>query len=275
MKLDISPFQSFDDFLSAEYVISNFSDKSRFAVLELIRVLMKHNYSETDLDKFVLKRLYFDKPGSSQFFRNIKKLDEFCSDFLLKKHLFPSFKTNLTCCLFCNATLAKFREVQAFMYLFSEFSRPCVHVVMKCENCNAQHYISYAENTKKERKFYADCLQSTIIAFSCFTVFETVIFKALDFDILYKNSSFDAFCNSFNSLFKVEQEKYSFKRDQLQVKRLTESWFYFKALNWFDEVKLLTQFNQFPPIESLDQFLLEIKSHVFEHFVKKWSGSFH
>jgi hypothetical protein len=65
------------------------------------------------------------------------------------------------------------------------------------------------------------------------------------------------------------------KRKKLEVQRLTESWFYWKTISWFDELDLLGHVCNFPYVNELDSFISSLKSYMFVHFVEKWSGSYH
>ena len=104
-----------------------------------------------------------------------------------------------------------------------------------CTNCNASHYLTYAESNSTKRPLEY-CLFGRFLAFSKETIFETRILDMFTSDLLFKHSSFQAFCYSFNHISNLATYVSNIpERKKLIEKRLIENWFFYKALKFCEE----------------------------------------
>jgi hypothetical protein len=133
---------------------------------------------------------------------------------------------NTACKQSLSITNAKYYK--ATIYYAAKNHEDCLIQAIECTKCESKFFPSYWFKFDKIKLFYGDVLTRETIHFTRETVFQMRLLKILDFDILYKQSSFDGFCSSINA---VNFHMYSrSKRDILQPLRLAEIWFHYNLL---------------------------------------------
>jgi len=104
----------------------------------------------------------------------------------------------------------------------------------QCKTCLNFHYISFALNSStKLRKFYDHCLSSKYFQFTTETLVETRLLDSLLADIMFKQSSFRAFCDSYNFMHANPSQK----RYYLNGKRIADIFYAYEILKFFNEHK--------------------------------------
>ncbi len=135
-------------------------------------------------------------------------------------------------CLSCNLKLASKNDSYSSGVIYYSAKQPeeCWIETKKCKECGASFLPSYWYDSSSTKHFYVSALSASIIHFSRESVFESRLLKTLDFDILYKQTSFDAFTASFNAV----NSNMRFKRNRhiLQPMRIAEVWFHWHLLQY-------------------------------------------
>ena len=103
-----------------------------------------------------------------------------------------------------------------------------------CIKCSITYFKSYSEENESIKRFYNDCLNETFIHFTRETLFETKLFYHLTCDIIFKHSSFKAYCESYNCFNKSND--FSNERSILVEQRLIDGFFYYNILIYLIEI---------------------------------------
>ena len=163
----------------------------------------------------------------SQFFNQIIELDKELSNNNLSH--FSSFKISFNNCATCKSQLNNdcIQNFESVVYFVSNKPLSCLNQNVTCNKCKTQHFYSFFINNKNQKFFYDDCLPKEFISFLKRTIVDVRLLTTLTSDLMYKHTSFDAFCKSHNFNFKNQN---LFERGKLNVQRITSSWFYFNLL---------------------------------------------
>lgn len=163
-------------------------------------------------------------------------------------------------------------------YFLSRDPAESIIISKKCDNCSAEHYLSFAaltsKNTKSKRLLFKNILESKFISFTNETIYEISLLQNFTSQLLYNHSSFAGFCSAFNHQFKT-LEDYIFNngsRKVLNPRRFTETWYYYRLLFFHLEFNTDLSNFEFGFVYELDNKLQNLKSSMLPHFVKKWSG---
>ncbi len=110
----------------------------------------------------------------------------------------------------------------------------CNIQIKRCIRCKNDHYFSYAIDLKTKTKYYYhDSHNYKYFQLTNEVVIEKRLLSLLMSDIMFKQSSFRAFADSYNNLF---------YRDTicLEPKRLTEAFYAYNLLKFRKEAGLTT-----------------------------------
>ena len=139
--------------------------------------------------------------------------------------------------------------------------------------------MSYGENKlTKKREIFKNILSLEFISFTSETIFELLVLKSFDSHLIYNHASFKGFANSYNHFFdsfSIYINENSNKRCVLNRRRLSESWFYYKFIQYYNEFNGGLENFPMPFVKDLDVELNKIKQSVQSHFIKKWSSDYH
>ena len=170
------------------------------------------------------------------------------------------------------------REYKAECYFYSQPPAAAKIITKICNSCNIEHFLSYAENkTTKERKIFENVLFSEFISFTTETIFEILVLKSFDSHLIHNNASFRGFARSYNHFFDslTLYINNSNKRCILNRIRLTETWFYYRFIMYYNELKNGLENFPMPYMKNLTTELNNIRSSFQPHFIKKWSSDNH
>ena len=102
---------------------------------------------------------------------------------------------------------------------------------MKCKSCQTNHYLSYSlAKDSQIKEFYPITDKTELFQMTSDSVFEIKLFNSVLADILFKISSFDAACQSYNDQF-----DWNTNMRPLNQKRLEEAFFLFQCVKYFQE----------------------------------------
>jgi len=278
MNISIEPFLILDDYLITCFILTNYSLFGLATLIEIVRLITtKKNITLHQLELFNKRIIACPELYATKFFENNNLRQEI--DVLLEKENVIHFNSPANECIFCNARLSnKTKDYQAMVYYDSSKPKKAVINSKICDICNASHFISYAENSQKERKPLETILNSKFIAFTNETIFDRIILERLTAGLLCDHATFMGYVSSHNHLFDCEKDylenKETVKRSCLNEKRLIEAWFFYQFLKVKNEITDNKVQCEFPTIEQLDSVILQLKPSLLPFFIKKWSGNY-
>ena len=138
--------------------------------------------------------------------------------------------------------------------------------------------MSYGENKlTKKREIFKNILSLEFISFTSETIFELLVLKSFDSHLIYNHASFKGFANSYNHFFdsfSIYINENSNKRCVLNRRRLSESWFYYKFIQYYNEFNGGLENFPMPFVKDLDVELNKINdlSKLFERAVVEKSN---
>ena len=267
------PFESIDDSSIALYINDKFchiEEKKRY---ELINRYFRTGYGTDELKKFFGRAFVYSTKFPFNFIKNHDliniKLDEIIQELSGQSNIF--IKSSQTSCSTCCQSLDKGNQIYYTAQLYSHGIKPtkCYIVGYECLICKTLHLPSYYISKIGFKTFYEESLSSRYFSITTESVFEVLLIRSLTSDILFKQSSFSAFTNSYNSLFdNVKQNKDD--RTELVDKRICEIWFYYNLIQFRkDMYGKLSDFKG-PTVENLDDVIREHHVHFHSFFTNKW-----
>jgi hypothetical protein len=164
-----------------------------------------------------------------------KKISEICLD--LKECAFY-VTVEFDKCQLCKGCLDPKNNAyyQAVIYHLAKQPENCLIESKQCTFCNSKFFPSYWYESSNNKRFYQAAYSRDFINFTRETVFECRLLKNLDYDILYKQSSFDGFCSAYNAL----NSKCNAGRLSLQPRRIAEVWFHYHLLQYSETFDVST-----------------------------------
>lgn len=211
------------------------------------------------------------------FLRNFGEFESELTSYLVSlKQTTSIFCRNIDKCVICDHELKnknkRFEVYEAQLYYCNKPSEKCSLFVIICKTCNCYYFLNYYVYSGKKH-FFQDFVNAKYLSFSQNTIFEKNIFEILTSDIVFKQSSFKAFCLSYNFLW---VKSGNIKREELNEKRLAECWFYYHLLLYQIEfVNPDISLFDAPNSYNIDDCLIDIRNNLFKNFVKKWTGFKH
>ena len=103
--ISLSPFNSFDNFLTALYTISNYPYLSIQVITELINKLTKSDFNISDYENLRTKLNRLPHLYGKSFFSNLN-LNETIES-ILDVSVLQTFESDTLSCTFCNSVLSK------------------------------------------------------------------------------------------------------------------------------------------------------------------------
>lgn len=259
-----------DSFLSALFVVYNYSHLSLPSLSSLINKFTNWNYNEDDYRKLITRVNMLPDAFGKSFFVNMNIKNEI--DSILKQESSTNFETYALSCVFCSSSFIAGKKYQAECYFYNQ--QPTFAIISSkfCVNCKAEHFLCFGEKNLK-RKLFNNILEFKFVSFTNETIFDVQILNSFTSDLIYKHSSYEAYSNSYNNLFKCKQDYCNgIQRACLNEKRLTESWLYYNYIlihyEFYGGFELFTV----PYMMDLDQHLGNLKPHLLSNFVNKWSS---
>jgi hypothetical protein len=271
-----SPFNNIQKLCEAIHIIksSRFLDSDQ--MVQIINKFTNVKLTSTQLFHFMEKiDLYSIYP--SGFFSNLKNFDAKVHEYLTDNRLpVMILQCDFTRCVQCNKQMTEKKVYESMIYYCSKPPQRCIQVALQC-SCKLFHFYSFNRKDigKKQitKTFYENCLEQEFICFTPMTVFETKIFKMVLADLVFKNSTFIGFIQSYN-MVNSEFQNGQNTREELCIKRLIEGFFYYNILVIHKRNGSLSSLNA-PCMENLDVAINDIKSCLLKSFVEKWTGSYH
>jgi hypothetical protein len=259
------PFNNIQNLLKAIYIIKSSRFLCSEQIVEIIYKFTDKKLTCIELSNFEEKIDLYDGIYPSEFFSELKNFEIKYNDYLHENCLpVVIIQTDSTTCIQCKKVITRQKRYDSIIYYCSKPSQKCVQISLNC--CDISHFYSYSRNDKKELSkttYNEDALAKEFISFTSMTVFETKIFEMLLADLIFKNSTFIGFTNSFNMV------NTGGHRD-LCIKRLIEGFFYYNILKFYTKNDALSQFNA-PFVEKLDSAIDVIRPSLVKNFATKWS----
>ena len=237
---------------------------------KIINKYFHTEYSQIDLKNFLSRAETFTSKYPIGFIQSIGSIDKFirsvCEDvgWIIVEPL-------MKCCVSCSSIFIDCQKkyYSAQLYYYAQISTKCSVVSFECSFCKTIHYPSYYITNANERFFYENACIERLISFTNETVFETLIFRSLTYDIVFKHASFSNFSNAYNALHDHLKED-NCDRCTLIEKRLTESWFYFNLLIFIKEYfGSLANFKA-PYVKDIDFEIDKFQGLFIKNFHSKW-----
>lgn len=109
----------------------------------------------------------------------------------------------------------------------------CAINTKKCKECSNYHYLSYATNSKTQKKiFYHNSLELKYFQVTKETIFENEFIAVLMSDIMFKQTSFAGFCDAYNFLYANNLNDI---RHKLQPHRLADVFYCYELIKFYNE----------------------------------------
>jgi hypothetical protein len=265
------PFVDVNQFHTAAYVYSKFKYLNKNEIIRIIENITKKILSYDEFVFFTNKiELNLQRIFPSDFFQNISNIDREISKFTSSNNVSNSpFRISFEKCYACKSQLSneKIQTFVACVYFASNTTLECNNINVLCTKCKAHHFYSYWIDNKNQKFFYKDCLKKEFVSFSSRTIFEVKLLNTLTSDLMYKHTSFSAFCDSHNCNFKNK----NLERSELNPQLLRDSWFYFQFFKYRNEYPDLHHL-VYPNVEDIDYVLEVIRPGLFKNFALKWSS---
>lgn len=265
----LSPFKTLSDYLVFNRIFYSLGHLDSEVLIQIFNDFVKISYAKDCLLSYLKRNQAISIFDPFVFFKQLEKLDLF-----ILNNFQSNYSPNYDLCLHCsNVKLIKLNKFNSVVYSLNSGGKICFYTPKKCLSCNTIYYLNFFCNSKGERTFYNECLDSKFYSFSNELIFENSLIKSVSSDLIFKHSSFKAFTNSYNYFHSNCQEQMS-KHIQLEEKRLSEVWFYFNYLKVkknFEKQQEVCAFY----VKDLDKNIKTQNSKLFSIFTKKWSGIYH
>ena len=272
------PFDCHDHLLKSLFIFNNFSAYSIDTLTKIINTTTGCSKTNLEILNLKIKTANFPELYGNRFFleENFKEkinclID---SDINCKQ-----FCTLANCCSFCDSKLSgNTRCSKSVCFYFSDGPKPALMHIKQCDNCQALHYLNYAEKDSV-RKLYQDVLESKYVAFTHETIFEIKLLNSFTSELVTNHTSFIGFTNSYNLLHNCKQiyiDQMAQKKERfcLNEVRLADGWFYLKYLSVSVELNKELPYPA-PSMANLNKDIKYVlKPNLSNYFIKKWSGKF-
>ncbi len=247
-------------------------------IISCIEHITKQRLSLAELSCFIDKISYHKQLYPTELIKNFEtsySLSVVLEDYLHKHGLIcKNIKPDISHCCNCKNILIRspMHSYEAIIYYVNKIPEKCFNSYISCSNCSTNHFYSYYINSSKQKFFYTNFAEKSLISFTNRTIYEKKLLDTVTSDLHFKHASFTSFVDSFN--FLNSNATHNNTRHLLCRQRLVESWFYYQLLIFKSEYGELSTFIA-PHIEHLDDELASIRNLLLPRFVKKWTGDLH
>ncbi|RNA24790.1 hypothetical protein BpHYR1_001525, partial [Brachionus plicatilis] len=269
-KAILHPFNTIDQLMFALKIgkkMNGFLDSSK---VRTINKFLKINVSIEQYSKFNNKVDNFKEFYPINFIETEKSIDEFINSEINFNYSEYEFAYEGLECLICKQKLNFCGYLDSIYYSYNNGPKKAKINIKYCKLCKTRHLLSFYVKKNGERFFYNNVIFKDLISFTNETLFDVKLLDCLTTDIIFKHSSFSAFANAYNYLFINKTVDSLFF---LNDKRLTESWYYYRYLNFLAEFGK-TNIEAFH-VNKLNDSIQKINIFLFRYFIQKWNGPFH
>ncbi|CAF1017018.1 unnamed protein product [Brachionus calyciflorus] len=265
----IFPFNQIDDLFIFYRIRDSISSKCLNDQVDLLNSFVQKSYKFDDILHFLNNSEHLKDFLPNNFFKKLKSLDEF-----ICKAKDLNFTPDIVLCIKCKEPVRPIsKKTEAVVYSLNEGSRNCFLQDKKCIKCNYRYSLSFYYTSDNKRFFYPNVLKEKFISFSNETIVEIKLLFKLTCDIIFNHSSFKSFTNSFNYFHNYDRALIN-KRQNLEEKRLTETWFYYRFILGKYDFLLEEKIEAFY-VNKLDENLQRFNNSIQKSFIKKWSSKDH
>jgi hypothetical protein len=200
------------------------------------------------------------------FLSNVKDFEFFTLNEKLNNILSTTkkiIKVPINECLKCRTILINFKQKEINVY-FQSSSEKCLIQTKICKICNIQYNLNtYKFLINNEAFYYPKLIDMKFIQTSTQIVFEKNLIEIFDQFMSRNQVTFEGFTETYNKLYinnKLNRE--------LNRKRLTECWFYYKILNYHYQFSIspVSVFNSKETESYLDSFFQIIKNKTINQW---------
>ena len=274
----IKPFVSLKEFLQAVFILVNYSRYSIQTITNLINCTQKQKFTITEIENLNIRINCYPDIYAKSFFQDMSDFKDKIDSLLTEEHVIH-FETEALNCVFCTGKInGKKQSYNAICYFYASPPKKAIINSKSCSSCGAVHFINYAELKSPDgikREAFPNILLNKYISFTHETIFERLVLDSFTADLLYKYSSFQAFTNAYNHLFKCKEDYITMNdkvnRSCLQEPRLTEAWLFYQYLKTFKEINV-NVLCPFPHVKDLNQTIRLLKPSLLPYFTNKWSS---